>query len=79
MTREPPARADRRRPARRPPTKLNISATLDHDVVGFVDRLAAREGVSRSLVINKLLRGLQADRERRADAVSVLGVLSAAG
>ena len=65
------------RSARRPVGKLNISATLDHEVVDFVDRLAAKEGVSRSLVINKLLRALQVDREKRAEDVAVLGVLSA--
>ncbi|MEM8875164.1 MAG: ribbon-helix-helix protein, CopG family [Planctomycetota bacterium] len=63
-----------RRPS--PKSKLNISATLDREVVAFVDRLADKEGVSRSLVINKLLRGLQRDRDQRADEVAVLGVLS---
>lgn len=62
--------------------KVNISATLDREVVDFLDRLAVQEGVSRSLVINKLLQGAQRSREQlpenRRRGIALLGELSVA-
>lgn len=37
--------------------KLNIPIYLDDEVLAFVDKIASRKGVDRSLVVNELLRG----------------------
>ena len=41
----------------RPDLKLNIPIYLDEEVSAFVEKIASKKGVDRSLVVNELLRG----------------------
>ena len=37
--------------------KLNIPIYLDEEVSAFVEKIASKKGIDRSLVVNELLRG----------------------
>ena len=39
-----------------PDIKLNIPIYLDEDVSTFVEKIASKKGVERSLVVNELIR-----------------------
>lgn len=41
----------------RPDMKLNIPIYLDEEVSTFVEKIASKEGIDRSSVVNDLLRG----------------------
>lgn len=41
----------------RPDIKLNIPIYLDEEVSAFVEKIASKKGVGRSVVVNDLLRG----------------------
>ena len=41
----------------RPDMKLNIPIYLDEEVSAFVDKIASKKNIDRSLVVNELLRG----------------------
>ncbi|MBU4317873.1 MAG: hypothetical protein KKF30_11455 [Proteobacteria bacterium] len=40
-----------------PNINLNIPIYLDEEVSAFVEKIASKKGVDRSLVVNELLRG----------------------
>ena len=40
-----------------PDMKLNIPIYLDEEVSAFVDKIASKKKIDRSLVVNELLRG----------------------
>jgi hypothetical protein len=41
----------------RPDMKLNIPIYLDEEVSAFVEKIASKRRIDRSLVVNELLRG----------------------
>ncbi len=40
-----------------PNMKLNIPIYLDEEVSAFVEKIASKKGIDRSVVVNELLRG----------------------
>lgn len=40
-----------------PDMKLNIPIYLDGEVSAFVEKIASKKGIDRSVVVNELLRG----------------------
>ncbi|MFZ1201475.1 MAG: hypothetical protein WAO07_15005, partial [Desulfobacterales bacterium] len=40
-----------------PDMKLNIPIYLDEEVSAFIEKIASKKGIDRSIVVNELLRG----------------------